>query len=255
MTTQLIFIVLFAVTIGGCHSTGPVQSPLVTDVIPGDPVHTFDTITPRPMYHEVAPLETLWRISQMYQVGQNAIIEANQLKDPTALAVGQKLFIPDAKPLRPIIPLYDTRAWSYIVIHHTATEEGKALTIDRSHHRRGFGDGMGYHFLIDNGTLGKYMGQIEVGPRWIKQEDGAHANAAGMNEHGIGVALVGNFSKNELAAAQLDSLVFLVHTLRSHYGIPLSHIIGHRDVPGKNTECPGNYFPWQEFKRRLAQLG
>jgi len=49
----------------------------------------------------------------------------------------------------------------------------------------------------------------------------------------------------------LESLEFLIHVLRNHYGISLDRVIRHRDVPGKNTECPGNYFPWDEFKRRL----
>jgi len=253
MIIQILFMPLLVFALAGCHSTGPVQPPLATQAVPGNPIQTFETIAPRDLYHEVGPLETLWRISQMYEVDQKAIMEANGLKDPSSLAVGRKLLIPAAQPLRPIIPLYGTRAWFYIVIHHTATEQGKALAIDRSHQRRGFVDGMGYHFLIDNGTLGKNMGQIEVGPRWIRQENGAHANAAGMNERGIGIALVGNFSANPLPEAQLESLVFLVNALRNHYGIPLSNVIGHRDVRGKNTECPGNYFPWEEFKRRLPR--
>jgi N-acetyl-anhydromuramyl-L-alanine amidase AmpD len=142
------------------------------------------------------------------------------------------------------------------VIHHTATEVGNAMTIDHIHYRRGFGDGLGYHFLIDNGTLGRINGQIEVGPRWIRQEDGAHAKASRMNEKAIGISLVGNFSEQRrVSEAQLNSLVFLVNALRKHYGIPLDHIIGHRDVPGANTECPGNYFPRNEFKRRLTQTG
>ena len=111
---------------------------------------------------------------------------------------------------------------------------------------------MGYHFLIDNGTATKSDGQIEVGPRWIKQEVGAHANANGMNEHGIGIAIVGNYSETYLNETELESLVYLVTTLQRYYHIPDRNVIGHRDVPGKNTECPGKNFPWAEFKRRLA---
>ena len=192
----------------------------------------------------------------MYGVDMENIMQANSLKDPTAIKVGQKLLIPQAaKEARSIIPVYNVRPWDYIVVHHSATETGSALTIDQMHYRRGFPNGLGYHFLIDNGSLGKVAGQIEVGPRWVRQADGAHCNAAGMNEHGIGICLIGNFSERHyVSERQLNSLVVLTNALRKHYGIPLDHVIRHRDVPGKNTECPGNYFPWNEFKRRLAAL-
>ena len=137
------------------------------------------------------------------------------------------------------------------MVHNRATDEGNALSIDGLHYRRGFPNGLGYHFLIDNGTQGKQEGQIEAGPRWIKQVNGAHANAAGMNENGIGICLIGNFSEKPVSERQLGSLVFLVNVLRAHYKIPVERVIRHRDVPGKNTECPGNFFPWEEFKHRL----
>jgi N-acetylmuramoyl-L-alanine amidase len=191
----------------------------------------------------------------MYDVDQNIIQKANKIADPTEIEIGRRLLIPNAKPLRPIIPLYNTRQWDYIVIHHSATQKGNALTINDAHHKRGFAGGMGYHFLIDNGTLGKQMGQIEVGSRWVKQENGAHANAAGMNEHGIGISLVGNFSEHRVPESQMEPLIFLVNVLRDHYGIPYERVIRHNDVPGKNTECPGLLFPWYEFKQRLLQTG
>ena len=242
------FVALVPFVLFGCATSSPSQGPVVGTILPtaGVPV-----MIPQDLYHQVAPMETLWRISKMYGVDIKAIIEANHLKNPTSIAVGQTLLIPRVSEVRPIIPVYNTRRWSYIVIHHSATEEGNALTIDQMHHRRGFDNGLGYHFLIDNGTLGKQAGQIEVGPRWIKQMNGAHANAAGMNENGIGICLIGNFSREYVSDRQLNSLVFLVNALRFHYGIPLDHVIRHRDVPGKNTECPGNFFPWEEFKRRL----
>ncbi len=206
---------------------------------------------PRDMYHVVGPSETLWRIAKTYDVDMDTLLHANRLDDPTKIKKGMKLLIPNTLGPRPVIPLYPASRWKYIVIHHTATEEGDAFTIDQLHHKRGFWNGLGYHFLIDNGTEGKTDGQIQVGPRWIKQQDGAHANAAGMNEKGIGIVIVGNFSQTRVTERELDSLAFLVKTLMSYYKIPASNVIRHRDVPGKNTECPGNLFPWTEFKHRL----
>jgi LysM repeat protein len=44
--------------------------------------------------HTVRPGETLWGIANAYKVTSKAIIQANQLKNPDALQVGQKIFIP-----------------------------------------------------------------------------------------------------------------------------------------------------------------
>jgi len=204
------------------------------------------------LYHVVGPAETLWRISKMYDVPMREISEANDLKPDNKLQMGQQLLIPDAAPLKPVIPLYKSRAWPYIIVHHSATDEGNALSLFELHKRRGW-DSLGYHFIIDNGTSGKLDGQIEVSPRWIKQQDGAHCKAANMNQRGIGVCLVGNFSKDDVSPKQMESLIYLVNILRKHYKVPLSNIMGHGQVSGAATECPGLYFPWDEFWTRLKK--
>ena len=150
-------------------------------------------------------------------------------------------------------PSIPTRDWKYIVIHHTATDVGKAYLIHRSHLDRGFWNGLGYHFLIDNGTLGKGDGQIEAAPRWIKQQSGAHCNSGGMNEKGIGVALVGNFNDELPTANQLPVVDLSPEdppALLSHSGN--GNIIGHRDAPGAATECPGRRFPMADVRQCLA---
>ncbi len=207
--------------------------------------------TPQTIVHIVGPSETLWRISKTYNVDMNTLMRVNRLTDPKKISNGQKLIIPNTLGPRAVIPLYPSRRWRYIVIHHTVTEAGNAFSIDKIHHHRGFWNGLGYHFLIDNGTSTKMEGQIEVGPRWIKQQVGAHANAAGMNEMGIGISLVGNYSEQPVPLRMLDSLVYLTKVLQQYYRIPSDHVIRHDDVPGKSTECPGVRFPWREFKQRI----
>ena len=202
--------------------------------------------------HEVAPLETIWRISKMYEVSPDAIYSANSLKPGDTIYPGQRLIIPDAKELRNVIPLYPNPRWKYIVLHHTATDVGKAFLIHRTHLDRGFWNGLGYHFLIDNGTLGKGDGQIEVAPRWIKQQSGAHCNSGGMNEKGIGIALVGNFNEEVPTANQMQSLTHLLKTLCKYYHIPAVNVIGHRDALGASTECPGKRFPMTSVRQSLA---
>jgi LysM repeat protein len=211
-----------------------------------------DTGTRQTITHEVAPLETIWRISKMYDVSPEAIYGANSLKPGDTIYQGQKLIIPDARALRNVIPLYPNPRWKYIVLHHTATDVGKAYLIHRTHLDRGFWNGLGYHFLIDNGTLGKGDGQIEVAPRWIKQQSGAHCNSGGMNEKGIGIALVGNFNEELPTANQIQSLTYLLKTLCKYYHIPAANVIGHRDALGANTECPGKRFPMTSVRQGLA---
>lgn len=202
------------------------------------------------IYHEVAPGETVWRISKMYQVEIENIVKANSLKDAAVLEKGQRLFVPNAAPLRSVIPLDPSRKWDYIIIHHSATDVGNALNFDNAHKKRRW-KGLGYHFVIDNGSSGKLDGQIEVSPRWIHQEDGAHCKANGMNYKGIGVCLVGNFSEDRVTPKQMEALIFLVNELKKYYHIPHFHILGHGQVKGATTECPGTKFPWSEFRRRL----
>ncbi|MDZ4241484.1 MAG: peptidoglycan recognition family protein, partial [Candidatus Omnitrophota bacterium] len=132
-----------------------------------------------------------------------------------------------------------------------ATEEGSSLQFHHSHLAKGWDKGVGYHFVIDNRTSGKQDGEIEATPRWIKQLDGAHCKASDMNSKAVGICLVGNFSEDKVSKKQMDSLVFLVETLRKYYGIPVKNIIAHGHVSGSSTDCPGKRFPWEDFKRRI----
>ncbi|MFH1621552.1 MAG: N-acetylmuramoyl-L-alanine amidase [Candidatus Omnitrophota bacterium] len=203
------------------------------------------------VFHVVGPGETLWRISKMYDVNIDDIMSANRLANAEKIGMGQELFIPNAAPVRPVVPLYQSNKWKYIIVHHSATDEGNAFAFYNLHLRRGFWNGLGYHFVIDNGTLNKEVGQIEISPRWIKQQDGAHCKASNMNEEGIGICLVGNFSKENLSDKQLDSLVYLINILKKYYNIPNRNIMGHGQVPGAATECPGLRFPWERFWSKL----
>ena len=174
----------------------------------------------------------------------------NRLADNKQVEMGQRLKIPNACPVKPVISLYPSKKWKYIIIHHSATDVGGALQFHKGHTKRGW-KGLGYNFVIDNGTSGKKDGQIETSLRWLKQQDGAHCKASGMNRKAIGICLVGNFSKEQVSQKQLDSLVYLINQLRKYYKIPLKNIMGHGFVPGARTECPGKKFPWKTLWSRL----
>ena len=238
--------ICLAIMLESC-SMAPVRTPY--------PIRPYEITSPisLPTYgimHTVTAGETLWHLSKMYNVNIDDIIKANKLIEPVVLEVGQHIFIPPTISKQPTIPLYATSKWQYIIIHHSATNEGDAWFINRLHKRRGW-EGIGYYFIIDNGTLGKEDGAIEVSPRWLKQENGAHCRASDMNCRGIGICLVGNFSKERVSKKQLDSLVYLTNLLKKYYKIPVSHIMGHGQVPEAKTECPGKFFPWEEFKNEL----
>ena len=241
----LVFLCL--ITLSSCASSpsGPVVS-TPREISPA----SYYPVIRQDIYHVVAPGETLWRISKTYDVQIKDIVRANRLGSTEELTRGQSILIPSAAPVRPVIPLFPSRKWQYIIIHHTATDEGSALLLDESHRNRGW-NGLGYHFLINNGTQGKPDGHIEASLRWIHQENGAHCKASNMNAKGIGIAIVGNCSNEKPSQKQLETLIYTVNVLKKYYNIPTRNIMGHRDVPGANTECPGNAFPWQEFIRHL----
>ena len=235
---------VFMLFVSSCASV-PVQPPTGVERIPSQAVLPLPR---QDVFHVVGPGETLWRISKMYDVDIEEIMKTNNLESDSKIIMGQELLIPNAAPLRPVIPLYNNPGkWKYIIIHHSATDQGNAFAFYNMHLRRGFDNGLGYHFVIDNGTSGKSDGQIEISPRWIKQQDGAHCRASGMNEQGIGVCLVGNFDVEEVSTKQMESLVYLVNILRKYFDVPKENIMGHGQVKDAATDCPGLNFPWERF--------
>jgi LysM repeat protein len=223
---------------------GPLPSaPII--VAPPQPV-----LPRQDVFHIVAPGETLWRIGKMYDVAAHDIAKVNHLSAQPVLKKGTRLLVPHAAPVQPVISLYPSQRWTDIVIHHSATDEGDSLFFDKAHLHKGW-DGVGYHFVIDNGSKGKADGQIEVSPRWLKQILGAHCKADGMNERAIGICLVGNFNNDQPTARQMEALVDLVRKLKDYYKIPRSHIIGHGKVHGAKTDCPGKTFPWSQLMEKL----
>lgn len=203
--------------------------------------------------HTLVKGETIWRLSETYGIPAKSILKANRISDPSSLEVGTRIWIPGAqRPLKTLPFLPSTGRWQYIIIHHSATEVGNAELFDRGHRKRGFWNGLGYHFVIDNGTSGTNDGQIETSHRWIHQMDGAHCNAMDMNKKGIGICLVGNFDEEKVSREQLNSLVWLVRQLQAKYRIPSKRVLQHHEVPGKNgTHCPGRRFPWPEFRKQI----
>lgn len=145
------------------------------------------------------------------------------------------------------------RRWQYIVIHHSATDVGGAQSFDQGHKKRGWKNGLGYHFVIGNGSS-TADGQVEVGPRWTKQNegiDGAHAGNKLYNQRGIGICLVGNYNDGRPTERQLVALRRLCRALMTRYGISRANVLPHCEVRRGHTDCPGKKFPLEAFRRSL----
>ncbi len=141
--------------------------------------------------------------------------------------------------------------WTTIVVHHSATSSGSARSFDRAHRDKGW-DELGYHFVIGNGTS-TGDGVVEVGSRWYSQKHGAHCKTPDnyFNEHGIGICLVGDFTKTRPTQRQMQSLERLVAFLCEQCHIPESRVTTHGLVTHK-TQCPGRNFPLVTLRRALA---
>jgi len=143
-----------------------------------------------------------------------------------------------------------TREWRHIVIHHSASATGSAAIFDREHREQRGWDGVGYHFVIGNGSASG-DGQVEPTYRWRQQLQGAHAGVPEYNLHGIGICLVGDFERGgPPSPRQMASLRALVRFLQVKTGVPTCEVIGHSNV--KPTECPGRLLSVAAFRASLG---
>ncbi len=214
----------------------------------------------------VEPGDTLSEIAARFGVTPDGVASLNAINDPSRIHPNQVLLVPSGPDARlpeslaeRVVALTQTprgvrhRRWRYIVIHHSATTSDCARTINDFHTNvRGWPNGLGYHFVIGNGSRTP-DGWIEAGPRWARQQPGAHAKSPQnrMNEIGIGICLVGNFEETEPTEAQMEALVALVRRLRQRERIPRRNVIGHRDVIKGYTVCPGRHFSIERLREML----
>ncbi len=147
-------------------------------------------------------------------------------------------------------PIEDGR-WNRIVLVHSGSPTGSPATIEETHRSVGY-DGLGFHFVVGNGT-GMSDGQIHVGYRWMDQQDGAQlAGLTGSSKGIIEVCLVGDGDRRPFGKEQLLRTAQLVSALAEHLGIPPEEVHLHQDLA--QTTSPGRYFPRQAFEELLASM-
>ena len=152
--------------------------------------------------------------------------------------------------------------WQAIVVHHSGSPKATPQGMDSYHRRRGWKNGLGYHFVIGNGV--SYPdGRVYVGPRWKRQIHGAHCKTGSgrycgcwrpsgfFNEHGIGICLIGNFQTGRPTAKQLTSLRKLTAFLCLEAGINPDRVYGHGEVTHK-TLCPGHHLNMAAVRRSTS---
>ncbi len=119
-----------------------------------------------------------------------------------------------------------------IILHHAAASQCSADDIDKWHKQKDYSC-IGYHFFIrKDGTI--YRG---------RQENAVGAHAYQNNYNSIGICFEGDFEKEQMTDAQVESAKELVAYLKNKYNI--SKVQKHKDV--NNTSCPGKNFRFDEI--------
>ena len=122
------------------------------------------------------------------------------------------------------IDLADTKPWTGIVVHHSASPNWTTVeNIDAWHKEKGW-SGVGYHFVIEsNGAIKKGRPLSDVG---------AHAKTGkpySRNTSHIGICLVG---EETFTQAQQVALDMLIKKLNEFYNI--------ESVERHHEKCPGS---------------
>ena len=134
-----------------------------------------------------------------------------------------------------------TRTINEIIVHCSATPEGKDYTLDtirQWHLQRGFSD-IGYHYVIHPD------GKVEEG----RDVNIAGAHCSSHNSKSIGICYIGGMTSDNKKAKdtrteeQRKSLKVLLMAMRKLY--PSAKIHGHRDFAAK--DCP-SFDATEEYK-------
>lgn len=138
-----------------------------------------------------------------------------------------------------------------IVIHHSASSFNTNIQTLKnnclhwlSEDRRRYWISKGYvadyhYFIMSNGEI--YAGQPETMAAF-------HCGDDYWNEHSLAVCCVGNLETSKMPDLMLNALVKQVSLLHMKY--PNSVYKLHRDIV--STACPGKYFRYQEFLKKLG---
>jgi N-acetylmuramoyl-L-alanine amidase len=138
---------------------------------------------------------------------------------------------------------FDLRKPDFVIIHHTAENScDQTLHTFTTPHSK-----VSAHYVIcKDGTvhhmLNDYLRAWQAGKSsWGNNKD--------INSSSIGIELDNN-GFEPFPAAQINSLLTLLDTLKRRYYIPTANFIGHADIAPTRKVDPNVNFPWQLLSQR-----
>ena len=139
----------------------------------------------------------------------------------------------------------DVRAIDRVVLHHTEASRATAWQSVAQYHVNSNGwPGIGYHIGVRS-----FGGRMKVSLLNDPRTRSYHAHTIG-NDRGLAVCLAGSFVREEPTVEEVDVLRRIVQVARrwATWTATALPVVGHRDVPGNQTSCPGDklaaVLPW-----------
>ena len=128
-----------------------------------------------------------------------------------------------------------------IIEHHTSGGPGETVQGIHAYHLSNRHKGIDYNFcVLADGTVVKGRGLEYCGG----SVNNSAPRSKGMNDNSVAIVALGDFEHNQMPDAQKEGLKRITRDVAQHYGI--TEIIRHKDV--SDTDCPGQYFPFDEIK-------
>lgn len=142
------------------------------------------------------------------------------------------LKFPEARTPMPVV--------TKIVIHHPVAN----WTIQRIHeYFLGIGyNGSAYNYYVQKNAEAYYGRSSEA-----QEYQGAHAGTV-HNRNTISVCAEGNFDIEFMQAQQYHKLVAVVAFLCIKHRLSYKDVVGHKELPGQSTACPGRNFNMHKFR-------
>ena len=203
--------------------------------------------------YKVQSGDSLESISEISGVKAGSIIDYNELETEN-LTSGQELYLPGVSKLKRGEQLQqisvtsredwkalkagtmpDAGSFYRITVHHT-TDNPKfpkknnavfARVVQKYHQNERKWADIAYHYLVakDGEILeGRLMNKL-----------GAHVK--NHNKGNIGIALLGDFERDEMPDKQKQALKSLIQALQERFNISRNELYGHNDL--RDTSCPG----------------